>query len=260
MTGRASRTITLVALAAVAILALAATTATAHDRGGGPGVRLGSATTSALVTDAAKRLNVTRAKLVDAIEDSARSRIDDAVADGDIRTGRRGRPEGRRGRQPAHRARPVADADGGVQPRHHDDAKLNDAFRAARKAAIRPGSRRARGRAHRQGTRGRAPKDELEDAEVPGTRAVSSPSGPASAAVRAAARGLPAGRRGAGPPLPGPTLRSPQAGLRRLSGAARMLGGTRPSRRGAPHAPPDRPHPPGAAPDPARRERDASER
>jgi len=167
MTGRASRTITLVALAAVAILALAATTATAHDRGGGPGVRLGGASTSALVTDAAKRLNITRAKLVDAIEDSARSRIDDAVADGDIPRDdaadlKEDVADNLHAALSLSRTRTVASNLGITTTR------LNDAFRAARKAAILSGIADALEDERIDKERADELRDELEDAEVPG--------------------------------------------------------------------------------------------
>ncbi|MBA2462988.1 MAG: hypothetical protein H0V45_14695, partial [Actinobacteria bacterium] len=50
---------------------------------GGPGGK-GRASTGALVTEAAKQLGVTRAKLVEAIEKAALTRIDEAVEDGDV--------------------------------------------------------------------------------------------------------------------------------------------------------------------------------
>src|SRR5687767_10498435 len=71
----------LAALSLVALLAVGATTAGAH---GGPGRGFKGASASALVTEAAKQLGVTRAKLVEAIEDAAVARIDEAVEDEDI--------------------------------------------------------------------------------------------------------------------------------------------------------------------------------
>jgi hypothetical protein len=81
---------TLAALAClVAVLAFGAAAASAHGgpggsgggRGGGHG---GGASVSSLVTQGAKELGVTRAKLVTAIQDAAATRIDTAVTDGDI--------------------------------------------------------------------------------------------------------------------------------------------------------------------------------
>jgi hypothetical protein len=79
LTGR----ITLLALVSLAaLLMVGATAATAHR--GGPGMGGKGTSSSALVTAAAKQLNVTRAALVKAIEDAAVSRIDEAVADEDV--------------------------------------------------------------------------------------------------------------------------------------------------------------------------------
>jgi polyhydroxyalkanoate synthesis regulator phasin len=81
--GRPSTRGALVAvLSLVALLTVGATAASAHGgkRGGGSG----GASVGALVTQAAKELGVTRAKLVTAIEESAVAAIDDAVEDGDL--------------------------------------------------------------------------------------------------------------------------------------------------------------------------------
>ena len=75
------RSAALAALALVALLAVGTATAAAH---GGPGRGAKRASTSALVTQAAKQLDVTRAKLVKAIQDAAVARIDVAVEDEDI--------------------------------------------------------------------------------------------------------------------------------------------------------------------------------
>lgn len=70
-------------LSVVAMLAVGASGALAHR--GGPGGKGGfGASAGTLVTQAATQLNVTRARLVDAIEDAAVARIDEAVADGDL--------------------------------------------------------------------------------------------------------------------------------------------------------------------------------
>ena len=85
MTGSMKRIAWLSALALAALMVVGVATAGAHR--GGPGDRgrdgLGGST-SRLVTEAAKQLDVTRAKLVEAIEKSAVSRIDAAVEDGDV--------------------------------------------------------------------------------------------------------------------------------------------------------------------------------
>jgi hypothetical protein len=71
--------LTLVSLAA--LLTVGVTTASAH---GGRGNGATKANTSALVTQAAKELGVARADLKTAIVDSAKARIDEAVAGEDI--------------------------------------------------------------------------------------------------------------------------------------------------------------------------------
>lgn len=167
MTGRASRTIALVALATLAVLALAATTATAHDRGGGPGGRLGGASTSALVTDAAKRLSVTRAKLVDAVQGSARSRIDEAVADGDIPRDdaadlKEDVADNLHAALSLSRTRTVASNLGITTTR------LNEAFRAARKAAALARIEEALDDERIDADRAKELRDELDDATLPG--------------------------------------------------------------------------------------------
>jgi F0F1-type ATP synthase epsilon subunit len=68
------------AVAITAVLSLTATDAFAH-RGG---KRLAAANAGALVTEAAKQLGVTEAKLTGAITDAAVARIDEAVEDEDI--------------------------------------------------------------------------------------------------------------------------------------------------------------------------------
>jgi hypothetical protein len=74
------------ALLLTAVLVVGVATAGAHRGGpgrGGPGGPRGAGT-SALVTEAAKQLGVTRAALVDAIEKAAVTRINEAVEDGDV--------------------------------------------------------------------------------------------------------------------------------------------------------------------------------
>jgi ribosomal protein S20 len=75
----------------VAVLSFGAAAASAHGGPGGPGGHGGlggGASVSSLVTQAAKELNVTRARLVTAIEASATAHIDSAVADGDLSSDR----------------------------------------------------------------------------------------------------------------------------------------------------------------------------
>ena len=73
--------VTIAALTLLAALTVGATTAAAHGgRGGGPK----GASASALVTEAAKQLGVSRATLVAAIEKAAVARVDAAVEDGDL--------------------------------------------------------------------------------------------------------------------------------------------------------------------------------
>lgn len=76
----------IVAVASLAaVLSIGAATAAAHGGHGGRGGGIGGgASASALVTQAAKDLSVTRAKLVSAIQDAAATRIDAAVDDGDL--------------------------------------------------------------------------------------------------------------------------------------------------------------------------------
>jgi phage antirepressor YoqD-like protein len=174
MNGRGSRTIVLVTLAAAALAALA-TAATAMAHGGGPGKGGGlrgpmGASTSALVTDAAKRLNVTRAKLVDAIEDSARSLIDQAATDGDIRKDdvadlKEDVADNLSAAMALSQTRTVASNLGITTTR------LNDAFRAARKAAIQARIDDALEDDRIDKERADELKDELDDAELPGYKA-----------------------------------------------------------------------------------------
>jgi hypothetical protein len=73
----------LAAVSLVGLLTLGAATASAHGGPGGCGAG-GKVSPSALVTQAAKQLNVTKAKLKGAIVDAAVAQIDQQVEDGDI--------------------------------------------------------------------------------------------------------------------------------------------------------------------------------
>jgi prophage DNA circulation protein len=122
----------LAALCTVALLAVGAATAGAH---GGPGRGLKGASASALVTEAAKQLSVTRAALVAAIEKAAVARIDEAVEDEDIDADEAAElkeeaQDNLRYAMAISRTRAVA-SNLGITA-----AKLNSGFRAARKALI----------------------------------------------------------------------------------------------------------------------------
>src|SRR2546425_12643394 len=79
-----SRFVVTVVAAAATLLAVGVVAASAHGGPGGGGPGFGGASVSSLVTQAAKDLGVTRAKLVTAIQDSAATRIAAAADDGDI--------------------------------------------------------------------------------------------------------------------------------------------------------------------------------
>jgi prophage DNA circulation protein len=120
----------LTALSLVAFLAVGVATAGAH---GGPGRAGKKANTSALVTQAAKQLDVTRAKLVSAIEAAAAARIDEAVEDEDIDADeavdlKEEALDNLRLAMQLSRTKAVA-SNLGITP-----AQLNSGFRAARKA------------------------------------------------------------------------------------------------------------------------------
>jgi len=83
------RTVLLAAAVLTAALTVGAAAAGARGGpGGGIGGVLGGGSLSALVTQAASQLNVTRTKLVTAIQDAAAARISQAVADGDLPSAR----------------------------------------------------------------------------------------------------------------------------------------------------------------------------
>ena len=86
MTRYTRRIAVLAAISLVALLAVGAATASACDGPGG-GKGKGGVSASALVTAAAKQLNVTRAKLKQAIVDSANAYIDSEVTSGDLTAG-----------------------------------------------------------------------------------------------------------------------------------------------------------------------------
>ena len=158
------RTLFVAAVSLVALLTVGSAVASAHGgkRGGGRGASVG-----ALVTQAAKELGVTRAKLVTAIEDSAVARIDDAVADGDVdaEDADELKDEARDNLRAAYalsRTRTVA-SNLGVTT-----AKLNTEFRDARKALATARIDEALADGDIDAGEAAELKAELNDAELPG--------------------------------------------------------------------------------------------
>ncbi len=134
------RMLLVTSLGLVALLSVGGATALAHDGGGGGkgrggGGPKGGAISSSLVTEAAKQLGVTSAALRTAINNSAKSEIDEAVADGDIDADEAADLKERvndslKYAYSLSRASKVA-ANAGKTT-----AQLNAAFKAARKAVI----------------------------------------------------------------------------------------------------------------------------
>ena len=148
----------------VALFALAATTASARGPRGGPPR---GASASTLVTQAAKELGVTRAKLKDAIVDSAVARIDEAAADGDIEKDDVAdlKADVEDNLQLAigiSRTRTVA-SNLGIST-----AKLNDGFRKARKALIEAQIDNALADKRIDKDRADELKADLDDGDLPG--------------------------------------------------------------------------------------------
>jgi hypothetical protein len=159
-------------LAAVAFAALATVdVSTASARGGGGhgyGLRV---STSALVTQAAKELDVTRAKLVDAIKDAAVARINALQASGDLDADEADeyKDEAQDNLGFAYRVsrtRTVA-SNLGITV-----AKLNNGFRAARKTLILAAIDDAVDEDRLTAAPAADLKEELEDVDLPGYKAV----------------------------------------------------------------------------------------
>ncbi len=170
MNGTRTR-LALVALAALAaMLTVGTVVAGAHDGGRGAGgshhgVRAPS--TSALVTEAAKQLSVTRAALVAAIKKSANAQIDDAVEDEDIDADRAAELKQEAEDNLAYavrlsRASSVA-ANLGITA-----AKLNTEFRDARKALAIARIDKAVADDDLTAAEAAERKAELDDADLPG--------------------------------------------------------------------------------------------
>lgn len=163
------RLMLLAGLSLVALLAIGATTAGAH---GGPGRGGGAkgASASALVTEAAKQLGVTRAKLVDAIEKAAVARIDEAVEDEDVDADdadelKEEAQDNLRYAMALSRTRSVASNLGITS------AKINSGFRAARKALIVKRIDEALADGDIDAAEAAELKEELEDEDLPGYKA-----------------------------------------------------------------------------------------
>ncbi len=160
----------LAAVSLVGLLTVGAATASAH--GGGPGGCKGGGgvSASALVTQAAKQLNITRAKLKGAIVDAADAYIDSEVTSGDV----------------------TADDAADLKDRADDDlgfaikvsktktvaanlgitvAALNDGFRAARKALYTAKIDKALANGDITADQAAELKNELDDADLPGYKA-----------------------------------------------------------------------------------------
>ena len=160
----------LAAVSLVGLLTLGAATASAH--GGGPGGCRGGGGigASALVTNAAKQLNVTRAKLKTAIVDAADAYIDSEVASGDVES------------DEAADLKERADDDLGFAIKLSKTktvaanlgitvAALNDGFRAARKALFTAKIDKALANGDITAAEAADLKDELGDADLPGYKA-----------------------------------------------------------------------------------------
>lgn len=165
---RAFRRLTvLVVVSLAAVLAVGATTASANR---GPGRGFKSANASALVTQAAKQLDVTRAKLVAAIEDAAVARIDEAVEDGDVDADeaddlKAEAQDNLRYAMEISRTKVVA-SNLGITT-----AKLNTAFRTARKALILARIDKAVANGDLDQAEAAELKEELDSAKLPGYKA-----------------------------------------------------------------------------------------
>jgi len=139
----------------------------------GPGGKGGGASASALVTQAAKQLNVTRAKLKGAIVDAANTRIDEQVASGDVDAADAADLKDRASDDLAYamkisRTKTVA-ANLGITV-----AALNDGFRAARKTLFTAKIDKALANGDITADEAADLKDELADADLPGYKALGS--------------------------------------------------------------------------------------
>ena len=170
MTTQPKRLLALAAVTVVAALALGAATASAHGREGRDGVSL-RVGTSELVTRAAQQLNVTRARLVSAITDAALARINAAAAAGDIEADdvdeyREAAQSNLRFAIRVSRTRTVA------SNLSVTVARLNNAFRAARKALILARINEAQVEGDITAAQAADLKQELDDIDLPGYKSL----------------------------------------------------------------------------------------
>jgi hypothetical protein len=163
---------TLISLLALAVVTAAAVAPSAAAKRG-PG-KLGRAGATALVNEAAERLNLTAARLRSAIVDAAIARIDEAVREDDL-----GEDDATELKDAARdnvglamaisRTRTVA-ANAGVTV-----DRLNNAFRAARKALIIARIDKAVRDGDLTAAQAARLKEDLEDVELPGYKAFHGP-------------------------------------------------------------------------------------
>jgi hypothetical protein len=160
----------LTVVSVVGLFAVGVAAASACGPGGGKG---GGASASALVTQAAKQLNVTRAKLKGAIVDAATARIDQEVASGDVDEGDAADLKDRASDDIAYamrisRTKTVA-ANLGITV-----AALNHGFRAARKALFTAKIDKAVANGDITAAEAAELISELADADLPGYKAFGS--------------------------------------------------------------------------------------
>jgi hypothetical protein len=168
MNGSMRKLALLAAVSLVGLLAVGAATASACGGGGGKGG--GGASASALVTQAAKQLNVTRARLKGAIVDAADAYIDSEVASGDVDSADAADLKDRVADDlgyaiKAGKTKTVA-ANLGITV-----AALNDGFRAARKALYTAKIDKALANGDITAAEAADLKSELDDADLPGYKA-----------------------------------------------------------------------------------------
>lgn len=154
----------LAVLSVAALLAVGVTAASAHGR---PGHGVRGVAIAPLVTQSAKQLGVTRANLKQAIVDSANTSIDEAVADEELDAEeadelKEEASDNLRVAYDLSRARTVA-ANLGTSA-----AKLNSAFRAARKALLLAKIDRAVANGDLTEEEAAELKERIENAKLPG--------------------------------------------------------------------------------------------
>ena len=155
-----------VAVSLAAILAVGVATASAHGRPGqGPGVR--GISIGSLVTQSATELGIERAELKQAIVDSANTSIDEAVADEELDADeadelKKEAADNLRVAYSLSRTRTVA------SNLEITTAKLNSAFRAARKALLIAKIDRAVANGDLTEEEAAARKERLASAKLPG--------------------------------------------------------------------------------------------